>query len=172
MEEIDLQFTRPVIILGPIKDRINDDLMREFPENFGSCVPHTTRSRRENEMDGRDYHFVTSIEQMKADIQTHLFIEAGQYNENLYGTSVQSVKDVALQVAPVLMKLFNPQQLFVCRGSTVSWMCPLMQSKGYTWPSFILLVRTLLRQINYIVITSQSFQLSSSSQNPSSPCWR
>jgi len=37
------------------------------------------------------------IDQMKADIQTHLFIEAGQYNDNLYGTSVQSVKDVALQ---------------------------------------------------------------------------
>ena len=54
---------------------------------------------------------------MQADIQTHLFIEAGetyfifivwnkiqgssflgQYNENLYGTSVQSVQDVAAQV--------------------------------------------------------------------------
>ena len=69
-----------------------------FVYRFGSCVPHTTRPQRENEMDGRDYHFVTSIEQMKADIQTHLFIEAGQYNDNLYGTSVQSVKDVALQV--------------------------------------------------------------------------
>ena len=100
VEEIDLQFTRPVIILGPIKDRINDDLMREFPDRFGSCVPHTTRPQRENEVDGRDYHFVTSIDQMKADIQTHLFIEAGQYNDNLYGTSVQSVKDVALQVSP------------------------------------------------------------------------
>ena len=52
-------------------------------------------------MDGRDYHFVTSMEQMQADIQTHLFIEAGQYNENLYGTSVQSVKDVALQVESI-----------------------------------------------------------------------
>jgi len=97
VEEIDLEFTRPVIILGPMKDRINDDLMREFPERFGSCVPHTTRGRRDNEVDGRDYHFVTSMEQMQADIQTHLFIEAGQYNENLYGTSVQSVKDVAVQ---------------------------------------------------------------------------
>jgi len=97
VEEIDLEFTRPVIILGPMKDRINDDLMREFPERFGSCVPHTTRQRRDNEVDGRDYHFVTSMEQMQADIQTHLFIEAGQYNENLYGTSVQSVKDVAAQ---------------------------------------------------------------------------
>ena len=106
MEKIDLQFTRPVIILGPMKDRINDDLMREFPERFGSCVPHTTRPQREQEVDGRDYHFVTSIEQMKADIQTHLFIEAGQYNDNLYGTSVQSVKDVALQARLLNCKIF------------------------------------------------------------------
>ena len=34
---------------------------------------------------------------MERDIQTHLFIEAGQYNDNLYGTSVQSVIDVAAQ---------------------------------------------------------------------------
>ena len=106
VEEIDLQFTRPVIILGPMKDRINDDLMREFPDRFGSCVPHTTRPQREQEVDGRDYHFVTSIEQMKADIQTHLFIEAGQYNDNLYGTSVQSVKDVALQARLLNCKIF------------------------------------------------------------------
>ena len=30
---------RPVIILGPLKDRINDDLISEFPDKFGSCVP-------------------------------------------------------------------------------------------------------------------------------------
>ena len=97
VQEIDLEFTRPVIILGSLKDRINDDLMREFPSRFGSCVPHTTRLQRPNEVDGRDYHFVASVEQMERDIQTHLFIEAGQYNDNLYGTSVQSVIDVAGQ---------------------------------------------------------------------------
>ena len=69
-----------------------------FPSRFGSCVPHTTRPRRPNEVDGRDYHFVESVDQMERDIQTHLFIEAGQYNDNLYGTSVQSVIDVAVQV--------------------------------------------------------------------------
>ena len=58
----------------------------------------TTRPRREYEVDGRDYHFVTSREQMEGDIQNHLFIEAGQYNDNLYGTSVASVKAVAEKV--------------------------------------------------------------------------
>lgn len=49
-------------------------------------------------MDGRDYHFVASREQMERDIQNHLFIEAGQYNDNLYGTSVASVQEVAEKV--------------------------------------------------------------------------
>lgn len=58
----------------------------------------TTRPRRDYEVDGRDYHFVASREQMERDIQSHRFIEAGQYNNHLYGTSVQSVRQVAEQV--------------------------------------------------------------------------
>ncbi|XP_069648408.1 disks large homolog 1 isoform X18 [Haliaeetus albicilla] len=91
----EVSYTRPVIVLGPMKDRINDDLISEFPDKFGSCVPHTTRPKRDYEVDGRDYHFVTSREQMEKDIQDHKFIEAGQYNNHLYGTSVQSVREVA-----------------------------------------------------------------------------
>ncbi|XP_015147094.1 disks large homolog 1 isoform X9 [Gallus gallus] len=91
----EVNYTRPVIVLGPMKDRINDDLISEFPDKFGSCVPHTTRPKRDYEVDGRDYHFVTSREQMEKDIQEHKFIEAGQYNNHLYGTSVQSVREVA-----------------------------------------------------------------------------
>ncbi|XP_051983906.1 discs large homolog 1-like protein isoform X18 [Xyrauchen texanus] len=91
----EVNYSRPVIILGPMKDRVNDDLISEFPDKFGSCVPHTTRPKRDYEVDGRDYHFVLSREQMEIDIQEHKFIEAGQYNSHLYGTSVQSVREVA-----------------------------------------------------------------------------
>uniref|UniRef100_A0A8C8GAL5 Disks large homolog 1 n=1 Tax=Oncorhynchus tshawytscha TaxID=74940 RepID=A0A8C8GAL5_ONCTS len=90
-----VNYTRPVIVLGPMKDRVNDDLISEFPDKFGSCVPHTTRPKRDYEVDTRDYHFVVSREQMEKDIQDHKFIEAGQYNNHLYGTSVQSVREVA-----------------------------------------------------------------------------
>ncbi|GCC17046.1 hypothetical protein chiPu_0022253, partial [Chiloscyllium punctatum] len=92
-----VHYARPIIILGPTKDRVNDDLLSEFPDKFGSCVPHTTRPKRDYEVDGRDYHFVASREQMETDIQSHRFIEAGQYNSHLYGTSVQSVREVAEQ---------------------------------------------------------------------------
>lgn len=34
-----VHYARPIIILGPTKDRANDDLLSEFPDKFGSCVP-------------------------------------------------------------------------------------------------------------------------------------
>lgn len=115
----EIHYTRPVIILGPLKDRVNDDLISEFPHKFGSCVPHTTRPRRENEMDGQDYHFVSSREQMEKDIQDNKFIEAGQFNDNLYGTSIQSVRAVAergkhciLDVSGNAIKRLQQAQLF------------------------------------------------------------
>ncbi|XP_013794780.1 disks large homolog 1-like isoform X3 [Limulus polyphemus] len=91
----EISYTRPVIILGFLKDRVNEDLVCEHPDRFGNCVPHTTRPKRDHEVDGHDYHFVESREQMELDIQNHMFTEAGQYNDNLYGTSAKAVRDVA-----------------------------------------------------------------------------
>lgn len=61
---------------------------------------------------------------MERDIQNHLFIEAGQYNDNLYGTSVASVREVAekvkLEIFLILLKtfkhfiIFNLQQTKHC----------------------------------------------------------
>jgi len=38
---------------------------------------------------------------MERDIQAQLFVEAGQYNDNLYGTSIQAVRDIAETVSKV-----------------------------------------------------------------------
>lgn len=97
VQQIEIDYTRPVIVLAPgkMKDNLNDKLISDFPDKFGSCVPHTTRPQRPHEVDGRDYHFVQSREVMEQDIQNHKFIEAGQYKDNLYGTSIASVKEVA-----------------------------------------------------------------------------
>ncbi len=32
-------YARPVIILGPLKEDINDMLVQEFPDKFAGCVP-------------------------------------------------------------------------------------------------------------------------------------
>lgn len=43
-----------MIILGPLKDRINDDLISEYPEKFGSCVPRKF-------MCSNDAHFIFNV---------------------------------------------------------------------------------------------------------------
>lgn len=80
---------------------------------FNYYFTDTTRPKRDYEVDGRDYHFVASREQMERDIQNHLFIEAGQYNDNLYGTSVASVREVAEKVIDYVI-------LFLMRRSVIN----------------------------------------------------
>lgn len=85
-------------MLGALKDRINDELVTRQPSRFASCVPHTSRAPRANEEHGRDYYFVTK-EEMERDVKNNLFIEAGQFQQNLYGTSIEAVKQVANSVS-------------------------------------------------------------------------
>lgn len=69
---------------------------------------------------------------MERDIQNHLFIEAGQFNGNLYGTSVQSVRAVSekgrhciLEVSPKAIKRLKTAQLYpiviFIKAPSVDW---------------------------------------------------
>ena len=57
---------------------------------------------------------MVSVEQMERDIQAHLFIEAGRYKDNLYGTSIKAVQEVANQVGVQLSVRLPVVCLFVC----------------------------------------------------------
>jgi len=54
---------------------------------------------------------------MERDIQDHLFIEAGQYNGNLYGTSVTSVVEVAKQATSCLSQNIGLLTTFVAAAA-------------------------------------------------------
>jgi len=53
-------------------------------------VSHTTRKRRPNEQDGRDYHFVSEHE-FRMLIEDRAFLEWAEYSANLYGTSCDAI---------------------------------------------------------------------------------
>ena len=59
-------------------------------------VSHTTRTPRNNERDGREYHFV-SPEQFKALIEAGAFLEWAKVHGNLYGTSRSEIDRAAGQ---------------------------------------------------------------------------
>ena len=58
------------------------------------AIPHTTRPKRNCEVEGRDYYFISKAD-MTTQIENREFIEAGQFSDNLYGTSIKAVMDVA-----------------------------------------------------------------------------
>uniref|UniRef100_A0A8D3C931 MAGUK p55 scaffold protein 3b n=1 Tax=Scophthalmus maximus TaxID=52904 RepID=A0A8D3C931_SCOMX len=54
---------------------------------------NTTRARKSHEREGVEYHFITKAA-FEADIQCGKFIEYGEYKDNLYGTSLESIHRV------------------------------------------------------------------------------
>ena len=45
VKRLQVKYTRPIIIVGPLKDRINEDLISEFPDKFDSCIPRKFTSK-------------------------------------------------------------------------------------------------------------------------------
>ena len=88
---------RPLAIAGPSgvgKGTIVRKLLTEFPGVFGLSVSHTTRQPRPQEIHAQHYHFSTH-EQMRHAISEGLFVEHAEVHGNIYGTSFQSIQNVA-----------------------------------------------------------------------------
>lgn len=75
---------------GAGKTTLTRRLLLEFPK-FRFSVSHTTRKPRPNEVDGRDYHFVTE-ETFRKIIADNGFAEWAEVHGNLYGTSVSEIE--------------------------------------------------------------------------------
>ncbi|MBN3289419.1 MPP5 protein, partial [Polypterus senegalus] len=107
---------RPIALLGPPNCGQNDlrqRLLMNEPERFAVAIPHTTRNRRDNEVNGRDYHFIPR-QAFEVDIAAGKFIEWGDYEKNLYGTSTDSVRQV-INSGKICLLSLHSQSLKVLR---------------------------------------------------------
>ncbi|XP_044022350.1 protein PALS1 [Siniperca chuatsi] len=109
---------RPIALIGPTscgQAELRQRLLNNQPERFAGAVPHTTRSRREGELSGRDYHFV-SRQTFEAELAAGKLIESGEFEKNLYGTSTDSVRQV-INTGKICVLCLHTQALKVLRSS-------------------------------------------------------
>ena len=79
---------------GVGKTTITKKIQQKY-QNFKISVSHTTRPPRSNEVDGVDYHFVTS-EKFEQLIRDNKFYEHAKIFENYYGTLKENVDETIL----------------------------------------------------------------------------
>lgn len=88
---------------GVGKDTILRAFLQKHPEYILS-VSYTTRPIRPNEVNGKDYYFI-SEEEFNQGIENDEFLEWGEFSGNRYGTKKQSVKDSITNNNKVIFKL-------------------------------------------------------------------
>lgn len=91
------------------------DLLPTSYLKVSQSVADTSRSRKEGEVDGQDYHFITRA-QFEADILSRKFVEHGEYEKAYYGTSLDAIRSVVNSGKICVLNL-HPQSLRILRSS-------------------------------------------------------
>ncbi|XP_014479091.1 PREDICTED: MAGUK p55 subfamily member 6 isoform X2 [Dinoponera quadriceps] len=98
---------------------LKNRLINSDPEKFGTIVPYTSRPPRVLEEDGKSYWF-TDREAMETDIREHRFLEHGEHGGHLYGTKLDSVRDLiragkmcVLDCSPAALKILHNSTEFM-----------------------------------------------------------
>uniref|UniRef100_A0A8D2HYJ8 MAGUK p55 subfamily member 4 n=1 Tax=Urocitellus parryii TaxID=9999 RepID=A0A8D2HYJ8_UROPR len=107
---------RLIVLVGPSGVGVSElrrQLIEFNPNHFQSAVPHTTRSPKSYEMNGREYHYV-SKETFENLMYSHRMLEYGEYKGHLYGTSVDAVNAV-LDEGKVCVMDLEPQDIQAAR---------------------------------------------------------
>ncbi|XP_024945781.1 MAGUK p55 subfamily member 5 isoform X2 [Cephus cinctus] len=108
---------RPIVLIGPPnigRHELRQRLMQDS-ERFAAAIPHTSRPRKDSEVDGQDYHFI-SRSQFESDILCRKFVEHGEYEKAYYGTSVEAIRSV-VNSAKICVLNLHPQSLKILRSS-------------------------------------------------------
>ncbi|XP_010169649.1 MAGUK p55 subfamily member 2, partial [Antrostomus carolinensis] len=110
-------FRRKTLVLigaqGVGRRSLKNKLIMSDQARYGTTVPYTSRKPKESERDGQGYRFVSRGE-MEADIKAGRYLEHGEYEGNLYGTKIDSIRAVVESGRMCILDV-NPQAVKVLR---------------------------------------------------------
>uniref|UniRef100_A0A673V4G3 Membrane palmitoylated protein 2 n=1 Tax=Suricata suricatta TaxID=37032 RepID=A0A673V4G3_SURSU len=110
-------FRRKTLVLigaqGVGRRSLKNKLIMWDPDRYGTTVPYTSRRPKDSEREGQGYSFVSRGE-MEADIRAGRYLEHGEYEGNLYGTRIDSIRGVVASGKVCVLDV-NPQAVKVLR---------------------------------------------------------
>ncbi|XP_077862095.1 protein PALS1-like [Saccoglossus kowalevskii] len=109
---------RPIVLIGPTnvgRHELRQRLLDNDPDRFAAAIPHTTRSKKSGEVDGKDYYFINK-QRFEQDILTGKFVEHGEFEKNIYGTSLEAIRHVVSSGKMCVLNL-HPQALKILKNS-------------------------------------------------------
>ncbi len=95
-----------IIISSPSgggKGTLIREVLLTVPE-IGYSVSYTTRERRLDEIDGRNYHFI-SVEEFQSRVDAGDFLEYAEVHGNMYGTSLSQVHEITESGRDVILEI-------------------------------------------------------------------
>ncbi|CAF0963296.1 unnamed protein product [Rotaria sordida] len=107
------QMTRPIVLLGAPnvgRHELRRRLLQTEPNLFDVAIPHTTRARRQHEIADIDYHFVSDADFLSK-VACHSFVEFGQYDRDLYGTSIEDIRHIVCRKRKICILNLNPDAI-------------------------------------------------------------
>lgn len=121
-EEVGLYYPRanhkrPIVLIGPpnIGRKELREMLMQDSERFAPAIPHTSRTKKDSEINSQDYHFISRA-QFEADIVNRKFVEHGEYEKAYYGTTVDAIRAVVNAGKFCVLNL-HPQSLKILKES-------------------------------------------------------
>ncbi|GAB6020802.1 hypothetical protein CHUAL_003460 [Chamberlinius hualienensis] len=128
-------FHRKTLVLlgahGVGRRHIKNTLIANHPDKYAYPIPHTTRSPKADEENGKTYYFV-SHDEMMVDIAANEYLEYGTHEDAMYGTKLDTIRKIhqegkvaILDVEPQALKIlrtadFSPYVIFIAAPTLTS----------------------------------------------------
>ncbi|VDO94415.1 unnamed protein product [Schistosoma margrebowiei] len=118
------QFRRRTLVLlgahGVGRRHIKNCLIQSSPDKFAYPIPHTTRTPRKDEVNGKNYYFI-SHDEMIRDIANNEYLEYGSHEGAKYGTKLDTIRQIhatsliaILDVEPQALKILRTAEFSPC----------------------------------------------------------
>ncbi|NLH39067.1 MAG: guanylate kinase [Elusimicrobia bacterium] len=144
---------------GGGKTALKNELLKNN-DIFRFSITATTRSKRENEVDGRDYYFVTDNEFDEL-IKNGELLEWATVHNHRYGTPKKSVMNILLENKIPIMtidvagamsvrKVFNNSTLIFILPPDVNTLIERLKLRGESVKEINIRLKTALKEINFI----------------------